>query len=66
MGEFVDWEFLDQAAIISRCKMLENTAWSAKIKRSGFLHEPESASFFQHQMQKIAVLNFCAPELSIY
>ena len=46
--------------------MLENTAWSAKIKRSGFLHKPESASFFQRRMQKIAVLDFCAPELSIY
>ena len=46
--------------------MLENTAWSAKIKRSGFLQEPEFASFFQRRMQKIAMLNFCAPKLSIY
>ncbi|MDM8554809.1 hypothetical protein QUF75_08780 [Desulfococcaceae bacterium HSG7] len=46
--------------------MLENTAWSAKIKRSGFLQKPESASLFQRWMQKIAMLNFCAPELSIY
>ncbi|MDM8540696.1 hypothetical protein QUF90_06375 [Desulfococcaceae bacterium HSG9] len=46
--------------------MLENTAWGAKIKRSGFLHEPESASLFQCRMQKIAMPNFCAPELSIY
>ncbi|MDM8540095.1 hypothetical protein QUF90_03310 [Desulfococcaceae bacterium HSG9] len=46
--------------------MLENTTWSAKIKRSGFLHEPEFPSFFQCRMQKIAMLNFCAPELSIY
>ena len=46
--------------------MLENTAWSAKIKRSGFLQEPESASLFWHRMQKIAMLNFCAPEFSIY
>ncbi|MDM8541925.1 hypothetical protein QUF90_12630 [Desulfococcaceae bacterium HSG9] len=46
--------------------MLENTAWSAKIKRSGFLQEPEFANFFQRPMQKIAMLNFCAPKLSIY
>ncbi|MDM8544527.1 hypothetical protein QUF90_25905 [Desulfococcaceae bacterium HSG9] len=45
--------------------MPENTTWSAKIKRSGFLPEPESASFVQCRMQKIASLNFCAPELSI-
>jgi len=25
--------------------MSENTAWSAKIKRSGFLQAPESAAF---------------------
>jgi len=30
---------------ISRWKMPENTTWSAKIKRSGFLHAPESAAF---------------------
>jgi len=53
-------------AMISRWKMLENTEWSAKIKRSGFLQEPESASLFQCRMQKIAMLNFCAPKLSIY
>ena len=46
--------------------MLENTAWSAKIKRSDFLQEPESASLFQYRMLKIAMLDFCAPELSIY
>jgi len=46
--------------------MLENTAWSAKIKRSGFLQEPEFSNFFQCRMQKIAALNFCAPGLSIY
>jgi hypothetical protein len=46
--------------------MLENTAWSAKIKHSDFLQEPEFESLFHCRMQKIAVLNFCAPELSIY
>ncbi|MDM8556707.1 hypothetical protein QUF75_18430 [Desulfococcaceae bacterium HSG7] len=46
--------------------MPENTNGSAKIKRSGFLLEIESVSLFRHRMQKIATLNFCAPELSIY
>jgi len=46
--------------------MLKNTTWSAKIKRNGFLHEPEFASLFQRRMQKIAMLDFCAPKFSIY
>jgi len=36
-------------------------AGSAKIKLGGFLPYPEG-----RRMQKIAALNFCAPELSIY
>ncbi|MDM8541899.1 hypothetical protein QUF75_04345 [Desulfococcaceae bacterium HSG7] len=47
-------------------KCPENTVWSAKIKRSGFLPEPESVSLSGCRMQKIAALNFCAPKLSIY
>ena len=54
-------------AIISRWKIPENTAWSTKIKHSGFLPAPESAGLRGwYRMQKIVALNFCAPELSIY
>ncbi|MDM8556928.1 hypothetical protein QUF75_19550 [Desulfococcaceae bacterium HSG7] len=46
--------------------MPENTAWSAKIKHSGFLPPLNPPASGWNQMQKIAVLNFCTPELSIY
>ncbi|MDM8540433.1 hypothetical protein QUF90_05040 [Desulfococcaceae bacterium HSG9] len=46
--------------------MPENMAWSAKIKRNGFLPAPESASLRWNRMLKIATLNFCTPKLSIY
>ncbi|MDM8540268.1 hypothetical protein QUF90_04205 [Desulfococcaceae bacterium HSG9] len=52
--------------IISRWKIPENTAGSAKIKRSGFLPASESVSLSGCRMQKNAVLSFCAPELSNY
>ncbi|MDM8540530.1 hypothetical protein QUF90_05530 [Desulfococcaceae bacterium HSG9] len=44
--------------------MPENMAWSAKIKRSGFLPTLNPQPF-RVAMQKIAMLNFCAPEFSI-
>ncbi|MDM8539549.1 hypothetical protein QUF90_00540 [Desulfococcaceae bacterium HSG9] len=46
--------------------MPENTVWSAKIKRRGFLPTPESASIRGCRMLKIVTLNFCTPEFSIY
>ncbi|MDM8539577.1 hypothetical protein QUF90_00680 [Desulfococcaceae bacterium HSG9] len=46
--------------------MPENTAGSAKIKRSGFLPASKSTSLRGCWMQKIATLNFCTPEFSIY
>ncbi|MDM8540320.1 hypothetical protein QUF90_04465 [Desulfococcaceae bacterium HSG9] len=46
--------------------MPENTVWSAKIKRSGFLPAPESTSLRGCRMLKIVALNFCASEFSIY
>ncbi|MDM8554916.1 hypothetical protein QUF75_09320 [Desulfococcaceae bacterium HSG7] len=46
--------------------MPENAAWSAKIKRSGFLPAHESAGIRENRMQKIVTLNFCTPEISIY
>jgi hypothetical protein len=47
--------------------MSENTAWSAKIKRSGFLPAPESSSLrVELDAKKIVVLNFCTLKLSIY
>ncbi|MDM8556493.1 hypothetical protein QUF75_17345 [Desulfococcaceae bacterium HSG7] len=45
--------------------MPENITWSAKIKRRVFCR-PLNPQPFRVAMQKIASLDFCAPELSIY
>ncbi|MDM8543422.1 hypothetical protein QUF90_20300 [Desulfococcaceae bacterium HSG9] len=58
------WQW--KKSILSRWKIPENTVWSAKIKRSGFLPTPESKILRGCWMQKIVALNFCTPELSIY
>jgi hypothetical protein len=42
--------------------MPENTAWSAKIKRSGFLLAYKSVGISMFRMLKIAALNFCTPD----
>jgi len=46
--------------------MPEKTAWSAKIKHSGFLPAPESAGLRVVPDAKIVALDFCTPEFSIY
>ncbi|MDM8556142.1 hypothetical protein QUF75_15565 [Desulfococcaceae bacterium HSG7] len=46
--------------------MPENTAWSAKIKRGGFLPALNPQASGRNRMLKITALNLCIPKLSIY